>query len=79
MGKADSSRGLNRRDFVKTGIAAGISVQALPVLAHSAPAAVPDRWDHSADIIIAGAGTAGLSAAIEALDHGASVILVEEN
>jgi succinate dehydrogenase/fumarate reductase flavoprotein subunit len=38
-----------------------------------------ERWDLTADVVIAGAGTSGLSAAIEALDHGASVIIAEAN
>ncbi len=75
------ARGISRREFVKSGVAAGIGAQALPALAQSgqSAAAIPEEWDLSADIIIAGAGTAGLSAAIEALDHGASVTIVEEN
>ena len=36
-------------------------------------------WDMTADVVIAGAGISGLSAAIEARDRGASVIIVEEN
>lgn len=81
MGKSKRPKGISRRDFVKTGVAAGIGAQTLPALAQSgqSDSTVPVEWDHSADVIIAGAGTAGLSAAIEALDHGASVIAVEEN
>ncbi len=37
------------------------------------------RWDHAADVVVIGAGAAGLPAAISARDHGASVIVVEEN
>jgi urocanate reductase len=37
------------------------------------------RWDHTADVVVIGAGVAGLPAAIAARDHGASVIVVEEN
>lgn len=37
------------------------------------------RWDHSTDVVVIGAGAAGLPAAISARDHGASVILVDEN
>ena len=39
----------------------------------------PHRWDISADVVVIGAGAAGLAAAIAACDNGASVILVEEN
>ena len=37
------------------------------------------EWNLSADVVIIGAGAAGLPAAIAARDHGASVIVVEEN
>lgn len=37
------------------------------------------QWDLSADVVVVGAGAAGLPAAIAARDHGASVIVVEEN
>jgi succinate dehydrogenase/fumarate reductase flavoprotein subunit len=37
------------------------------------------QWDLSADVVVIGAGAAGLPAAIAACDHGASVIVVEEN
>jgi aspartate oxidase len=37
------------------------------------------EWTLSADVVVIGAGAAGLPAAIAARDHGASVILIEEN
>ncbi len=37
------------------------------------------RWDHTADVVVIGAGAAGLPAAITARDHGASVIVIDEN
>ena len=37
------------------------------------------QWDQTADVVIIGAGVAGLPAAITARDLGASVIVVEEN
>jgi succinate dehydrogenase/fumarate reductase flavoprotein subunit len=37
------------------------------------------QWDHSADFVTIGAGVAGLAAAVSALEHRASVILVDEN
>ena len=37
------------------------------------------RWDQTADVVIIGAGVAGLPAAITARDLGASVIVVDEN
>ncbi len=44
---------------------------------HSANGGI--RWDQSADVVVIGAGAAGLPAAISARDHGASVILIDEN
>jgi succinate dehydrogenase/fumarate reductase flavoprotein subunit len=37
------------------------------------------KWDLSADVVVIGAGAAGLAAAVSARDHGAAVVVVEEN
>src|SRR5690349_11944787 len=37
------------------------------------------EWQLSTDVVVVGAGAAGLAAAVSARDHGAAVILVEEN
>ena len=37
------------------------------------------RWDLAADVVVVGAGVAGLPAAITARDHGASVIVIDSN
>jgi succinate dehydrogenase/fumarate reductase flavoprotein subunit len=42
-------------------------------------AIIPASWDLAADVVIIGAGAAGLSAAVKAADDGASVIVVETN
>ena len=69
---------VSRRAFLRQGATAGVGVTALAGLrADSAEA--QDFWDQSADFVTIGAGTAGLAAAVSALDNGASVILVEEN
>ena len=78
---SEHSKGsISRREFVRTGATAGLGATAV--------AGIPGRgldergsqdWGYSADVVIAGAGTSGLSAAIEARDHGASVIIVEAN
>jgi fumarate reductase flavoprotein subunit len=39
---------------------------------------LPEKWDVEADVVVLGAGLAGLSAAIEAAGAGASVILLEK-
>ena len=69
---------VTRRTFLRTGATAGVGATALAGLA-SQDVAAQDFWDLSADLVTIGAGTAGLAAAVSALDHGASVIMVEEN
>ena len=82
--KIEKGRGLNRRDFVKTGVAAGLGSGALlgsdEVQAQvSETGAKQTAWDYEADIVIAGGGCAGLTAAIRARDLGASVLVVDQN
>jgi urocanate reductase len=68
---------VSRRAFLSKG-AAGVGAAALVgVGGNEAEAQV--RWDLSADVVIIGAGVAGLPAAITARDLGASVIVVDEN
>ena len=74
---------LSRRDFVKTtavGIG-GIGAAALAGIgaAGAEAAEIPKRWDKVADVVVVGAGAAGLPAAIEAAQNGASVIVIEQN
>ncbi len=80
--KKDTKQGsISRRDFVRTGTTAGLGTAALAGLAgcEVEERAAEEAWALRADVVIAGAGTSGLSAAIEARDHGASVIIVEAN
>jgi succinate dehydrogenase/fumarate reductase flavoprotein subunit len=39
---------------------------------------LPSKWDYEADVVVVGAGGAGLAAAIEAHDAGASVLILEK-
>ena len=76
--------GLNRRDFVKTGVAAGLGSGALLESDEmhaqvSETGATQTAWDYDADIVIAGGGCAGLTAAIRARDLGATVLVVDQN
>jgi len=69
---------LSRRDFLaKSAAAAGVGVAALAP--GQADAQTNGQWDYSADFVSIGAGVAGLAAAVSALEHGASVIMVDEN
>ncbi len=69
---------VSRRDFLKKGATAGVSATVLAGIGVR-NAEAQDFWDMSADLVTIGAGTAGLAAAVSTLDHGASVIMVEEN
>jgi hypothetical protein len=79
--RADQTEGLNRRDFVKAGAAAGLGAAALLDSGHAHAqgrgAANELRWDYEYDVVIIGAGCAGLTSAIRARDLGASVLVVE--
>ena len=75
---------LSRRNFVKTtaaglGATALAGIAAVPKEAARSGALVPAHWDHEADVVIIGAGATGLPAAIEAIENGASVIVVDVN
>lgn len=72
---------MNRRKFLRDG-ARGVGATALAgIAAQTGDAAAQrgTRWDHAADVVIAGAGASGLCAAITARDQGASVIVIEQN
>jgi hypothetical protein len=76
--------GLTRRDFVRTGAAAGLGAGALlgpdQADAQGTSTGLDDTtWDYEVDVVIAGAGCAGLTAAIRARDLGASVLVVDSN
>jgi succinate dehydrogenase/fumarate reductase flavoprotein subunit len=75
-------REVGRRDFLKKSAAAGVGAGTLAGLGLTDVAAQGNaqrRWDLTADFVTIGAGVSGLAAAVSALDHGASVIMVEEN
>ncbi len=75
---------VTRRAFVKTA-AAGLGgsalagIEAAPIESAQGGAQVSKRWDREADVVIIGAGATGLPAAIEAIENGASVIIVDAN
>jgi len=71
------SRAFSRRDFLTKTAVAGLGTTAL--VTDQAGAQVERQWHHTVDFISIGAGVSGLAGAVSALDHGASVILVDEN
>jgi len=77
-------RKISRRDFVRhagAGAAglAGAAAWSEPAAAQQSAAAVPERWDLEADVVVIGSGATGLPAAIRARDAGATVLVVEAN
>jgi succinate dehydrogenase/fumarate reductase flavoprotein subunit len=76
----EGKKRFSRRDFVKSA-GAGVGAAALGGLGAELAEAQgrPPHWDKQADIVVVGAGAAGLPAAIEAAESGASVILIDAN
>lgn len=68
-----------RRDFIKTGAAAGAGVSAFAGLLPKQANAQEIAWEQVFDVVVVGAGAGGMAAAIAARDEGASVVLVEQN
>jgi succinate dehydrogenase/fumarate reductase flavoprotein subunit len=73
-------QGFSRRDFVKK-TAVGVGAATLAGLGANTgeSADVPRHWDKEADVVVIGAGATGLPAAIQAVEDGASVILIDAN
>src|SRR6202030_1712747 len=69
---------VSRRAFLSTG-AAGVALAGANAREANAQSISQLNWDRSADVVVIGAGVAGLPAAITARDLGASVIIVDEN
>ena len=85
MNKDDQTeKTLTRRSFLKTtgGVAATAAVVAggMNLLPSAAQAAgeMPKKWDETYDVVVVGTGFAGLAAAIEAKNAGASVVIIEK-
>ena len=66
---------MNRRKALRLGASALGAAVAAPAFASPESA---DKWDMTYDVVIVGAGGAGLSAATEAAGKGAKVILLEK-
>ena len=78
-----SEKRVTRRDFVRTGATAGLGASALlesdEARAQDSAAGKEIIWDYEVDVVIAGGGCVGLTAAIRARDLGASVLVVDQN
>jgi succinate dehydrogenase/fumarate reductase flavoprotein subunit len=73
---------LARREFLGTGAALAVGTMSASASAAQGTNAqkpwLPKRWDYEADVVIAGIGYAGQSAAIAAHDAGARVLVLEK-
>jgi hypothetical protein len=75
----NSDSRVSRRAFLKAGgVGALTGVVAGTVLFEESTAYAQQRWDHEADIMVAGSGGAACTAAIFAAEAKASVILLEK-
>lgn len=79
--KLRDENGVTRRDLLKSGAAVGLGAAALlgPEGAEAQRAGNGGRWDYDVDVVVAGGGCAGLTAAIRARDLGATVLVVDQN
>jgi flavocytochrome c len=81
MSKNDMTNKLTRRNFIKSA-AAGAGAAAIMGMGLKKAEAIPvsrveGKWSHETDVLVAGAGGGGLSAAIEAADAGAKVLVLD--
>ena len=77
MDKKDGK--LTRRDFVKvTALGVGATTLFAGLDPRLAMAKLPKKWDQEADVVIVGAGGAGLAAAVQVSSQKKSVILLEK-
>ena len=70
---------ISRRSFLKSAavVGTGVAVAGIGVKeANALPA--PAKWDQEFDVVVVGAGTAGLCAAIEACRAGSTVLVLEK-
>lgn len=76
---------VSRRDFIKSvggaAAVAGMAMGGAAVAGNALAAAggvMPPKWDQTFDVVVIGSGFAGLAAAIEARNAGASVAVIEK-
>jgi flavocytochrome c len=70
---------IKRRDFLKGIATAGLAVAGVTALAGCGPKTTEGiKWNEEADVVVIGSGFAGLAAAIEAKNAGATVKVIEK-
>ncbi|MDR2800600.1 MAG: flavocytochrome c [Desulfovibrio sp.] len=79
MSESKKMSGISRRYVLKGAAVAGAAALVAPLSVKTAEAVPPpDKWDQSVDIVVVGTGYSGLTAAIEAKDAGANVLVIDK-
>ncbi|MDN5376187.1 MAG: hypothetical protein PWQ39_1227 [Thermacetogenium sp.] len=74
-----AKRAIGRRDFIRGIAATGLAVAGASVLSGCGQSGEESiKWDETADVVVIGSGFAGLAAALEALEAGATVKVIEK-
>lgn len=77
---AQAHNGLSRRAFIKGGTAtAAVAAAGAALTAAGTALADEPTWDEEADVVVVGFGAAGAAAAVEALEAGSTVSVVEHS
>lgn len=78
MTDTKKNKGISRRGLIGSGSVAALAAAGSTAEAAETPARIR-RWDIDADVVVVGAGAAGLPAALRARELGGKVVLIEEN
>ena len=71
--------GKQRTRFLAMALVAVMALASVNLVAFAAVPAQDITWDYEADVVVIGAGGAGLPAALKAMEDGSSVLIVETN
>ena len=73
---------LSRRDFLKDMTIGSVVVAGSGLLtgcnSNSQDTGLPKEWDYETDVVVIGSGAAGMSAAVEVVEAGKSVLVLEQ-
>ncbi len=76
MDSVQTSRRTLLQAMTLAGTASLVSVTSAK--SHDTPLSTPKKWDLTTEVLVAGSGIAGMSAAISAIDLGAKVLVIEK-